>query len=148
MLNLLNRDKIDAMRNKDRTKKDILVMMINDATNSAKNDRKEPGRAVTDLDVVEAAKKTIKRAHDMKASLDKAGVTDQSAPDYEIEVARTYLPSQLTAEQINVIINEVIGDQTLSPKLRGPIMKTMNERYNGQFDNAELKSIVDARLAG
>jgi uncharacterized protein YqeY len=138
---VLNKDKIVAMKAGDRTRKDILIMVINEANNIAKNDPKSPNRDVVDDDVVQALNRTIKKARETKKILEDNGA-DASAADNEITVAQSYLPQQMTRDELTAKVKEIVEGDTVSKKQRGLVMKTLNESYKGLFDSQMANAVV------
>lgn len=147
MLKALNTDKITAMKAGDRTRKDIIVLIINEANTIAKNDPKAPSRAVTDDDVMQALNRTIKKAREAKDILAKREM-DTSIPDNEIEVAQSYLPQQMSRDDLRAKIVEIVGGETATKQQRGLVMGGLNKSYKGQFDNAMANEILGEMMEG
>jgi len=145
-LTILNKEKIAAMKSGDRTRKDILVLIINEVNNIAKNDTKNPNRAVVDDDVITALNRTIKKARETRDILVKQNV-DTSVPDNEIAVAQSFLPQQMGEDEIRAKIVAIVGGETLTKQQRGLVMKTFNTDHKGEFDSALLNKTVEAMTA-
>lgn len=137
-LNVLNTDKIIALKAGDRTRKDMIVLMINEANNIAKNDG---NRQVTDDDVIMALNRTIKKARDTKEILEKNGVV-ATIPDAEIALAQTYLPQQMSRDELRAKIEEIVGGPVITKNGRGLVMKGLNSDYKGMFDSKVANEVV------
>jgi uncharacterized protein YqeY len=148
-VSILKKDKIAAMKSGDRTRKDILTLIINEANNIGKDavdDEKNPvPREPTDDDVMTALKRTIKKAREAKDIFETKGM-DTSVPDNEIAVAQSYLPPQMTRDELTAKIKEIVEGDTVSKKQRGLVMKTLNTDYKGLFDSQMANAVV-AELA-
>jgi uncharacterized protein YqeY len=143
-LNLLKSDKNAALKAGDRTRKDILTLIINDATMIAKNDG---SRDVTDADVIQALNRTIKRANDARDLMIPRGA-DTTMQDNEIEVARSYLPAQISdADLLQFVKGFIANTPNMNPKsIKGLLMKALNAEMKGQFDPRNATAVIDAYL--
>jgi uncharacterized protein YqeY len=146
---LLNRDKIAAMKAGDRTRKDILILLINEANNIAKNDPAKPNREVTDDDLMQSCNRTIKKARELiKIVNDKGLEVDSSVPENEIAVAQSYLPQQMSRDELATTIRTIIGGDEMSPKVKGKVMKALNTDHKGNFDSQMANEVLAEIIAG
>ena len=66
----------------------------------------------------------------------------------EIEVLMTYMPEQLTLEDVTKIIDEVIAKiNPTSQKQMGIIMKEVTPKVKGKFDMGEVSKIIKEKLS-
>ena len=130
-------DRVDAMKN-DKTRSPALALMLNEVRQIAKSDG---NREVVDGDVITAATRIIKKA---KESLSYMKEDDAMAPALrlEIDIASEFLPAQMSEDAIKAEILSVIGDQEVSKKLRGPVMKHLNQNFRGQFDSGVVNTML------
>ena len=65
----------------------------------------------------------------------------------EIEVLKTYMPEQLSLEEVEKIIDQAISDiKPTSKKQMGIIIKEVSPKVKGKFDMGEVSKIVKDRL--
>ena len=63
--------------------------------------------------------------------------------EYEVEILSKYLPQQLTAEELTVLITQLISDKCYSlPKDMGKVMKHLSTEYAGRFDGRVASDII------
>lgn len=146
-LKQLQTDKIEAMKAKDRTTKDVLILVINEANTIAKNDG---NREVTDADVIQALNRSMKKARETRDILVQQSA-DTSVPDGEIEVITRYLPKQMdeaeTRAAIEAIIAQALAEQANPKALKGVVMKNLKEQHNGSYDPRLAAGLVDSAIA-
>lgn len=140
----INDDLKNAMKNKDKDKLNV-IRMIKSSIQLAKIDLK---REPTDDDVIDIISKQIKMRKDSIAEFTKAKRDDLvSQYQAEIEVLKTYMPEQLSLEEVEKIIDQAISDiKPTSKKQMGIIIKEVSPKVKGKFDMGEVSKIVKDRL--
>ena len=123
----INEDLKNAMKAKDKEKLSV-IRMLKGAITLAKIELKHDPSDDEVLDIVAKQIKMRKDSIDefMKANRDDLINQYQS----EIEVLKTYLPEQLSLQEVNKIIDEIF--EKVKPegiKQMGLIMKVKNQRY-------------------
>ena len=99
-------------------------------------------RESTDAEVVQVVKKFIKNIQEtlVKVKLSEEKIYDM---EYEVEILSKYLPQQLTAEELTVLITQLISDKCYSlPKDMGKVMKHLSTEYAGRFDGRVASDII------
>ncbi|MGN6523110.1 MAG: GatB/YqeY domain-containing protein, partial [Actinomycetes bacterium] len=69
----------------------------------------------------------------------------------ELGVLETYLPAQLSDEEIATIVDEAIAaapDLPSGMAAMGPLMKAVNQRIAGRADGGRVAAAVKGRLSG
>ncbi len=105
--------------------------------------------AITQDDVMGVIKKLVKQRKESIEQYQQANrqdLVDKEAE--ELKVLENYLPAQMSREQIEPIVNEVIaalGAKTV--KDMGPVMKEVIARTAGTADNKIVSEIIKAKLA-
>jgi len=94
--------------------------------------------------------KMLKQRRDAAAIYAKAGRADLARQEtLEIEVIEEFLPKQLSAEQVERAITDIIKDiGATSPRDIGKVMAALKERYAGQIDFGQASGRVKALLQG
>ncbi len=137
-------DVITAMKSGDRTRLDILRVFVNRVKMTAKNDG---NRDVRDEDVVTAGLKIVKEANETRDIYVSRNVATV-AQDTEIAVVSEYLPKQMSEDELRTLVGNIVsnlreqGNTATGKALMGPIMKTLNGSYKGQFDQRAANQIV------
>jgi uncharacterized protein YqeY len=143
-------DKIDsemkvAMRAKDAARLSTL-RMLKSAVEYYKIEKKQ--EKLTDADVVAVIRKQIKQRQDSIDGFEKGGRTDLVDKEKaELVVLKSYLPDELSQEQIEEIVKAVIAEVGASTKAdMGKVMKAVQAKAAGRADNRLVGQIVSAQL--
>lgn len=141
----INEDLKNAMKAKDKDKLST-IRMLKSAITLAKIDLKHDP---SDNDVLDIIGKQIKMRKDSIAEFSKAN-RDDLASQYqkEIDILTTYLPEQLSVDEVNKIIDEIFDEvKPEGIKQMGLIMKELTPRIAGRFDKGEASKIIKERLS-
>ena len=142
----LQADLVVAMKTHDETKKWV-VKMIKAAIQLAEVAK---GKELDQDEIMAIIQKEIKTRQESKADAEKAHREDLIAQaDAEIACLKTYLPSQLTAEELQDLVRSVITQSNAtSIKDMGVVMKTLQPLLAGRTSNAEASRVVRELLTG
>lgn len=67
----------------------------------------------------------------------------------EIEIIETFLPRQITGDEMTEAVDQVIDEQAAtSIKDMGKVMAALRDKYTGQMDFGQASVIIKKRLAG
>ena len=141
----LMQDLKSAMKDKDTIRKNT-VTMIRSAILQFEKDN------LTELDadgVMEIIAKELKKRHDVLPEYEKSGRDDLIADiNREIEILLAYLPKQLTKEELEVIVADVIAETgAASMKDMGKIMSAVMPKVKGRADGKMINEIVKEKLS-
>lgn len=140
MLATLKADYLEARKQRDTVMTKLLSTFINDAEMIGKNDG---GREVTESEIVALLKKYIKN---LTETLEVSG---DETTRIEIGLLQTYLPTQLSEDEISRILLDQIEENGFdSPKQMGQLMKFLKENYDGQFDGKRASQLARELLGG
>jgi uncharacterized protein YqeY len=97
-------------------------------------------------------KEAAKRRDTAKIYTDAGEAGRAAAEIAEAEVIESYLPSPLTAAEVEAIVDETIAglrSEGVEPGLRqlGAVMKPVTAKIAGRFDGKAVSEIVRSRLA-
>lgn len=139
MLQQLKNDQLQARKNKESVKAKLLTILISDAVMIGKNDgNREP----TESEIIALIKKYIKNAEETLTYSDNVDTVQ------ELAILESYLPHQLSDDEIWDIVREVSKELNLTEiKQMGLIMKHLKEDYDGQFDGAVASRIAKEHLS-
>lgn len=143
-LEKLRKDKMQALKNKDKVREGVLSLMMS-AILLAEKDKHAP------LSDEEAHQFVMREA---KQTRDALEMTPKSREDLieelklKLDVIEEYLPKQMTKEEIHAAILEILDEKSLelSPKARGLIMKEMTSKYAGKTDGKTVSNVLGSML--
>lgn len=142
----LQSDLVQAMKTHDETKKWV-IKMIKAAIQLAEVAK---GKELDQDEIMAIIQKEIKTRQEAKADAEKAHRDDLVAQaDQEIACLKTYLPAQLSAEELKELVRSVIAEcNAASIKDMGVVMKTLQPLLAGRASNAEASQVVRELLTG
>ena len=132
----INNDLKEAMKSKDSFRLSV-IRMVKGAMHLAKPN---PREELTDDDVITVISKQIKMRNDSIKEFEAAGRSDLVEQNKrEIEVLNTYMPKQLSEEELTEIIDKVFEEvKPTSQKDMGLIMKKTSGKVNPGVTNMVL----------
>lgn len=128
LIDKIKADSLVARKERNTLLSNLLTTLYSEAAMVGKNDG---NRETTDVEVVAVVKKFIKNA------VEVLKVRNDADTVYEVRVLESYLPKQLTEEQLVKYISDY---KFFTPNANvGQIMKYLKEDFSGQYD-AKLAS--------
>ena len=127
---------IEAMKNKDTVARAFFSVLMNKILleKIAKGDREKP---LADAELSNIIQKTIKELSDEKENYSKVGNVEEVANiERQIDIAKSYLPKMLSADEIKKII---LG---LDDKSVPFVMKHFKNNFNGQVDMRLVQEVL------
>ena len=140
----INNDLKEAMKSKDSFRLSV-IRMVKGAMQLAKPN---PREELTDDDVITVISKQIKMRNDSIKEFEAAGRSDLVEQNKkEIEILNTYMPKQLSEEELTEIIYKVFEEvKPTSQKDMGLIMKNISPLVKGKADMSLVNKLVKERL--
>ena len=140
----INNDLKEAMKAKDSFKLSV-IRMIKGAMQLAKAN---PRAALTDDDIISVISKQIKMRKEAITQFTAAGREDLVIQNQkEIEILSSYMPEELSLEELNAIIDKVFAEvKPTSQKDMGLIMKGVTPLVKGKADMSLVSKIIKERL--
>ncbi len=134
-----------AMKEKDIIRKNT-VQMVRSAILQYEKDN------LKDLDeegILDIIARELKKRRDVLPDYEKSGRDDLIADiNREIEVLLTYLPKQLTEDELRTIVDEAIAETGASSmKDMGKIMANVMPKTKGRADGKMINAIVKEKLS-
>jgi uncharacterized protein YqeY len=146
----LSADLKDAMRARDEIRKRAIRMVIA-AIKQAETELDASGqrRQLNDRDILVLIARQANQRRESIAEFEKGGREDLVAEEEaELEILESYLPTQLTPEQIETEAQAVIAEVGASgPRDIGLVMRPLMERVRGKADGKVVNQIVRELLA-
>lgn len=140
----INNDLKEAMKSKDSFRLSV-IRMVKGAMQLAKPN---PREELTDDDVITVISKQIKMRNDSIKEFEAAGRSDLVEQNKkEIEILNTYMPKQLSEEELTEIIDKVFVEvKPTSQKDMGLIMKNISPLVKGKADMSLVNKLVKEKL--
>jgi len=147
LLDRVNNDLKEAMRQQDETAKLTLRSVKSAILEAQKSGNFEAG--LNDDELIQIIGKTAKQRRDTIAEYERVGRDDLASKESaELAVIERYLPRQLSADELEAIVRDVIAETgAQSMRDMGKIMPVAMERIAGQADGRAVNQIV-RRLLG
>jgi len=135
----------EAMKQKDTLKSSILSFLRSSLMNLAIEKSKDK---LGDDDVIAVIKTHIKRTRDSIEQFKTGGREDLVKKETgELEILQSYLPAQLSTEEIQKIVDEIISEVgATSIKEMGKVMKEVMAKVAGKADGKQVSELVKAKL--
>ncbi|SHG91001.1 GatB/YqeY domain-containing protein [Tepidibacter thalassicus] len=133
-----------AMKEKDQVKKSVITLIRSAVKQYEVDNRIE----LDDDGVIDIVSKQMKQRKDALEEFKKAGREDLIAQtESEIEILKTYLPAQLSDEEVEKIVVETIGEISASSmKDMGKVMSAIMPKVKGKADGKIVNQLVKKHL--
>ena len=134
-----------AMVAKDSARRDVIRLM----QSAVKQVEIDSQKTLADDDVLTILQKEVKKRRESADEARKAGREDiATSEEAEIAIIETFLPRQLTREEIAAIVRQTI-EQTgvTSPKEMGKLMGALMPKIKGIADGKLVNEVVREQLS-
>ncbi len=134
----------EAMKQKDNILKDTIQMVRAGILQIEKDQKIE----LEDDGVIEVIIKEIKKCNDVLPDFEKSGRQDLiDELNQKLTILKSYLPEQLTVEEINEIVLYAIREANASSmKDMGKVMALVSDKTKGRADNKTVSEVVKKLL--
>jgi uncharacterized protein YqeY len=136
----LQRDVKDAMKEKDKLRKDA-IQMLRSAILQIEKDK----QITLDEDgLIEVLAKELRSRKETLAEIEKGGRKDLTdSLKREIAVIQSYLPEPVSAAELEAIVREAFVETgAQSVKDMGKVMKVVLPKVKGRADGSQINAIV------
>ena len=141
----INDDMKQAMKSQDKERLSV-IRMLKSAVQLSAIEKKHD---LSDEEVIDVLTKQIKMRKDSVLEFSKANREDLASQyNKEIEILMTYMPEQLSYEDVIAIIDEAF--EKINPtdqKQMGLIMREVTPKVKGKFDMGEVSKIIKDKLS-
>ena len=127
------------------------LRLVNSSIKNADIEARGQGKGpLSDEELLSLLQKMIKQRHESVELYDKGGRPELAAQEREeIAIISTYLPRQITDQEIHDTIGALIKETGASAmKDMGRVMAAIKERYAGKLDVAKASAAVKKLLSG
>ena len=142
MIETVRSQMVEAMKNRDKDRKDALSMLLSALKNKAIDKRAD----LTEAEEFEVVKKEIKQTMELAPE----GRDDiKQACQLRLDVYQEFAPEEMSEEAIREQVKEVLaalGITEPSGKDKGKVMKELMPRVKGRADGGLVNKIVGEML--
>ena len=144
MVEKLDKDMIEAMKNKEKDRLTVIRMV----KASLKQEQIDHKKEINDDLLIDVVNKQIKMRKDSIAEFEKGGRQDLiDKTQAEIDILMKYLPEQLSHEEVVKIIDEIFEEvKPESMKDMGKVMGPAQAKLKGRADMKEVSEIIRGKL--
>ena len=143
--NQITEDMKTAMRAKDSVRLGAIRLLLAAIKQREVDERIE----LTDSDVISVIEKMLKQRRDSIAAFELAKRDDLADIEkFEVTVLQTYMPKQMSDDEINQIITQVIADTgAQGAKDMGKVVGLVKPLVAGVADMGKVSGLIKARLS-
>lgn len=146
LIETIRKELMNAMREKDKPKKEVLTMIVAGIKNKEIEKRHELN-SEEEIEVISREIKQIKETIELTQK-DRTELID--ANNYKIQVLLGYLPKQMTEVQIREEIESILKSLGLGDKMkgsdRGKVMKELIPKTKGKADGKLVSELVGSYI--
>ena len=134
-----------SMKNRDKETTSTLRMAISELKKEEIDKRID----LEDAQVIQILQRMIKQRKDSYSQFLDAGRNELAEKEQnEINILTDFLPEQLSEEELNLIVTEVIKETAASgPQDMGKVMGSLKQRIQGNADMGLVSKIVKEKLS-
>ena len=134
-----------SMKNRDKETTSTLRMAISELKKEEIDKRID----LEDEQVIQILQRMIKQRKDSYSQFSDAGRNELAEKEQnEINILSDFLPEQLSEEELNSIVKEVIKETAASgPQDMGKVMGSLKQRIQGNADMGLVSKIVKENLS-
>lgn len=141
----ISEDMKSAMRAKETARLGTIRLLLSAIKQREVDERIE----LSDADVIAVIEKMLKQRRDSIAAYESASRIDLADIEkYEVSVLQTYLPQQLSEDEIKTIIDKLVSESGAAGiKDMGKVMVLIKPLVAGKADMGKVSGLIKARLA-
>lgn len=139
----IEKDLIEAQKRKD----EVTVSALRNLKSELKNTEISKGHELSEQEVLAVISKKVKQHKDSIESFTAGGRNDLvEFEQKQMTVLQTYLPQQMSEDEVRILVKQVVADLTASVSDFGKVMKEVIVRSKGQSDGSVISKIVKEEL--
>ena len=137
-----------AIRSRDEIKSGTIRMVLTAITNEEVSGKE--ARVLSDAEIITVLSREAKKRREAAEAFADAGRADRAEQEKkEGEIIATYLPAQLSDDEVKKIIADAIAQTGASgPQGMGQVMKLVTPQTAGKADGGLVSGLVKAALTG
>jgi len=140
----IDKDYIEAYKSHDEEKVSVLRMV----KSSIKNAEIAKKADLSDDEVMVVLKKEIKQRKESAEAYDKGNSAELANKERsEADLIQSYLPAQLSEEEIRNIVKKTLEENNISDKTKmGQAIGIIMKQYGSQIDGGTVSKIINEEL--
>jgi len=144
----LQSDLTEAIRSRDEIKSGTIRMVLTAITNEEVSGKE--ARTLSDAEIITVLSREAKKRREAAEAFAEGGRADRAEQEKkEGEIIATYLPAQLSEDEVKKIIADAIAQSGASgPQGMGQVMKLVTPQTAGKADGGLVSGLVKAALTG
>ncbi len=144
LLTQLRKDNMQAMKDHDTVKKGVLSLVIS----AIALKEKESGTVLSKEEELTFVQKELKQTRETLAETPSSREDLIAETNTKIAILESYLPQQLTEDEIRNVIETILSENGLEPvkKSQGVVMKEIMAKYKGQTDGKTVNKVLSTIL--
>ncbi|NRG43981.1 GatB/YqeY domain-containing protein [Bacillus sp. CRN 9] len=145
LLERLNEDMKQAMRNKEKEKLTVIRMI----KASLQNESIKQGKDLTEDQELTVLSREVKQRKDSLHEFNKAGREDLVEKiRTELQYVELYMPEQLSEEEVSQIVQQTVQETGASSKAdMGKVMSAVMPKLKGKADGSLINKLVQQHLS-
>ena len=145
LLERLNSDIKQAMKNKEKDKLSVIRMI----KASIQNEALKTGNEISEEEELTVLSREVKQRKDSLHEFDKAGREDLVEKiRTELQYVELYMPKQLSEEEVSEIVKQAISETGASTKAEmGKVMAVIMPKVKGKADGSLVNKLVQQHLS-
>ena len=139
----------EALRAHDEVRLRTLRSLVTAMTNEVIAKKRKPNEFLTDDEAIAVVKRAANQRKDSIEQFEKASRNDLAEPEKaELAILESYLPSQMTREEILPIAKAKMTELGVSTKAdAGKFTGALMKDLKGKADGGDVKAVVDSLLS-
>lgn len=137
----------EAMKSGDSERRDVL-RMLDAAIKNTEIEKKKRESGLSEEEILEVVMRSVKQRQDSIRQFEEGGRSDLAEKEKkEISFLTKYLPAQLSQEEVEKVVKEVIVELGASTKADlGKVMGEAMKRLKGQTDGNVVRELAQKNL--
>lgn len=138
----------EALRARDEVRLRTLRSLVTAMTNEVVAKKRKPNEFLTNDEAISVVKRAVNQRKDSIEQFVKASRNDLAEPEKaELVILESYLPSQMSREEIMIIAKTKMAELGISSKAdAGKFTGTLMKDLKGKADGGDVKIVVDSLL--
>lgn len=126
----------------------LKVEVLKGLKSSAQNQRIALQHELSDEEIIKLVKKEVKKRREAADLYEQAGASDRKQKELdEATILETYLPKQLSEEELGKIVDEVMQKNDIdSPQKLGMAIGLVNKQVGASADGSLVAQVVKRKL--
>ncbi|MDL2310454.1 GatB/YqeY domain-containing protein [Peptostreptococcaceae bacterium OttesenSCG-928-C18] len=136
----LRKDKMQAMKDKDRDKVNVITLLMSSISLAEKEEKK----TLSDEEAIVFVQRELKQAKDTLDSTPESRTDIIEQTNRRIEIIESYLPEQMSEEKLEKEILNIIKEKNMeiNVKNKGILIKETLEKFKGKTDGKTVNKII------